>query len=160
MNEEEIMDHRELKGKLDASGKRFAIVVARFNEFISKELLSGALDCLERHKATNVEVVWVPGSFEIPPIARKLAESKKYDAIICLGAVIRGATPHFEYVAGVAAKGIAKVHFKTGVPTIFGIVTADTVDQAIDRAGAKSGNKGWTAALSAIELADLRQQLE
>jgi 6,7-dimethyl-8-ribityllumazine synthase len=153
------MERRELKGKLDASGKRFAIVVARFNEFISKELLAGALDCLERHRATSVQIVWVPGSFEIPPIARQLAESKNYDAVICLGAVLRGATPHFEYVASVAAKGIAKVHFKTGVPTIFGIITADTVDQAIDRAGAKSGNKGWAAALSAIELADLKSQL-
>jgi len=153
------MDRRELKGKLDASGKRFAIVVSRVNEFVSKELLAGALDCLERHKATNVEIVWVPGSFEIPPIARQLAESKKYDAVVCLGAIIRGATPHFDYIAAETAKGIAKVHFSTGVPTIFGVITADTVDQAIDRAGTKSGNKGWSAALSAIELADLRLQL-
>jgi 6,7-dimethyl-8-ribityllumazine synthase len=156
---EENMDRKEFKGKLDASGKRFAIVVSRFNEFISKELLGGALDCLERHKATNVEIIWVPGSFEIAPIARQLAEAGRHDAIICLGAIIRGATPHFEYVAAEAAKGIAQVYFKTGVPTIFGVITADTVDQAIDRAGTKSGNKGWSAALSAIELVDLKQQL-
>lgn len=153
------MQRKELKGRLDASGKQFAIVVSRFNEFISKELLSGALDCLERHKAGGADIVWVPGSFEIPAIARTLAESKRYDAIIALGAVIRGETPHFEYVAGEAARGVAKVHYSTGVPTIFGIVTADTVDQAINRAGTKSGNKGWNAALSAIELVDLKNQL-
>lgn len=153
------MNYRELKGRLDASGKQFAIVVARFNELVSRELLTGALDCLERHKAAGVEVYWVPGSFEIPPVARQLAESHRYDAVICLGAVIRGATPHFEYVATEAAKGIAKVYFTTGVPTIFGVVTADTVDQALERAGAKAGNRGWNAALSAIELADLKMQL-
>lgn len=153
------MQRNELKGKLDASGKQFAVVVSRFNEFISKELLAGALDCLERHKAGGADIVWVPGCFEIPAIARQLAESKKYDAVITLGAIIRGETPHFEYVASVAAKGVAKVHFKTGVPTVFGIVTADTVDQAINRAGTKAGNKGWNAALSAIELIDLKKQV-
>jgi len=153
------MQPKVLKGKLDASGRHFAIVVSRFNEFISKELLDGALDCLERHKAGGVDVVWVPGAFEIPAVARQLAESKRYDGIVALGAIIRGETPHFEYIASTAAKGVAKVHYQTGVPTVFGIVTADTVDQAINRAGTKSGNKGWTAALSAIELVDLKTQL-
>lgn len=153
------MLRKELKGKLDASDKRFAIVVARFNEFVTKGLLDGALDCLERHKAAGVDVVWVPGCFEIPAIARTLAESKNYSAVIALGAIIRGETPHFEYIASEASKGVARVHYNTGVPTIFGIITADTVDQAVNRAGTKSGNKGWTAALSAIELADLKNQL-
>jgi 6,7-dimethyl-8-ribityllumazine synthase len=153
------MQRKEIKGKLDASGKHFAIVISRFNEFISKELLGGALDCLERHKAADVDIVWVPGGFEIAPVARTLAETKRYDAIVALGAIIRGETPHFEYVAGVTAKGIAKVFYMTGVPTIFGVITADTVDQAISRAGTKSGNKGWSAALAAIELVDLKGQL-
>jgi 6,7-dimethyl-8-ribityllumazine synthase len=158
-DKEKVMLHKEIKGKLDASGKQFAVVISRFNEFISKELLSGALDCLERHKASGVEVFWVPGSFEIPAVARSLAESKRYDAVITLGAVIRGETPHFDYVASEAAKGVARVHYETGVPTVFGIITADTVDQAINRAGTKSGNRGWNAALSAIELVDLKNQL-
>jgi 6,7-dimethyl-8-ribityllumazine synthase len=153
------MVRKELKGKLDASGKRFALVVSRFNEFIGKELLSGAVDCLERHKAAIADIIWVPGSFEIPAVARQLAESRQYDAIITLGAVIRGETPHFDYVAAEAAKGVARVHFEFGVPTVFGIVTADTLDQAINRAGTKAGNKGWNAALSAIELVDLKSQL-
>jgi len=154
-----MMQHKEIKGKLDASGKQFAIVVARFNEFISKELLGGALDCLERHKASSVEVFWTPGCFEIPAVARQLADSTRYDAIIALGAIIRGETPHFEYVAAEAARGVARVHYESGVPAVFGIVTADTVDQAIDRAGAKSGNRGWSAALAAIELVDLKGQI-
>lgn len=147
----------ELRGQLTAKGRKFAIVVSRFNEFITQELLDGALDCLYRHQADgeNVKVVWVPGSFEIPYAARRLAESKEYDAVICLGAVIRGATPHFEYIASEVAKGIAQTALQIGVPTIFGVVTADTVEQAIERAGTKAGNRGWDAALSAIEMADL-----
>ena len=151
---------KELQGQLSAEGRTFGIVVGRFNEFITKRLLDGCLDCLQRHKADDgrIEIVWVPGSFEIPYAARKLAESKKYDAVICLGAVVRGSTPHFEYIATEAAKGVAQTALVTGVPTIFGVVTADSLEQAIERAGSKAGNKGWDAALSAIEMADLYSQ--
>jgi len=145
------------EGNLSAVGKRFGIVVSRFNELISKKLLDGALDCLKRHQAEeeNIEIAWVPGAFEIPLTAKKMAESGKYDAIICLGAVIRGTTPHFDYVAAEASKGIAHVGLDTGVPVMFGVITTDTVEQAIDRAGTRVGNKGWDAALGAIEMVNL-----
>ena len=149
------------EGKLIARDYKFAVIVGRFNEFISGHLLSGALDCLKRHEAEedNIEIIWVPGSFEIPLAAQKAAASKRYDAVICLGAVIRGATPHFDYVASEVAKGIASVGLDTGVPVIFGVITSDTLEQAIERAGSKAGNKGWQAAASAIEMADLSKQL-
>lgn len=149
------------EGKLIARDYKFAVIVGRFNEFISGHLLSGALDCLKRHEAEedNIEIIWVPGSFEIPLVAQKAAASKRYDAVICLGAVIRGATPHFDYVASEVAKGIASVGLDTGVPVIFGVITSDTLEQAIERAGSKAGNKGWQAAASAIEMADLSKQL-
>jgi 6,7-dimethyl-8-ribityllumazine synthase len=146
-----------LNGILSAENKSFAIIASRFNEFISTKLLDGALDCISRHKGDTgeVTVVWVPGAFETPMVAKKLAESKNYDAIIALGAIIRGATPHFDYIAAEASKGIASVSLETDVPVIFGILTTDTIEQAIERAGTKSGNKGWDAALTAIEMADL-----
>ena len=146
-----------IRADLTAKGKRFGIVIARFNEFISTKLLEGCLDTLARHGANDSaqDVVWVPGAFEIPVIAQKLARSKKYDGIICLGTVIRGSTPHFDYVAGEASKGIAKVSLDTGVPCAFGVITADNLEQAIERAGAKDGNKGRDAAMVAIELANL-----
>ena len=150
-----------IEGKLNAKGKKFALVVSRFNDFISTRLLDGALDCLKRHHCdeNDITVVWVPGSFEIPLTAQKLAEKKNFDAVICLGAVIRGETPHFDYVSAEVSKGIANVSLKTNVPVIFGIITADTVEQAIDRAGTKAGNKGWAAALTAIEMADLNDKI-
>jgi len=150
------------EGHLVAGDYKFGIVVSRFNEFISKNLLSGALDSLKRHEAAddNIDVAWVPGSFEIPLVAQKLAASGKYDAVICLGAVIRGSTPHFDYVAAEVSKGVARVGLETGVPVTFGIITADTLEQALDRAGAKAGNKGWQAALNAIEMANLMSSIE
>ncbi len=150
------------EGQLVARELRFALVVSRFNEFISNRLLGGAIDCLKRHEAAEegLEIVWVPGAFEIPLIAQKLARSGRYDAVICLGAVIRGGTPHFEYVASEVAKGIAQVGLQSGVPTVFGIITSDTIEQAIERAGTKAGNKGWAAALSAIEMANLCRRLD
>jgi 6,7-dimethyl-8-ribityllumazine synthase len=146
-----------IKTDLMAKGKKYAIVVSRFNEFISSKLVDGCLDTLTRHGALDSaqDIIWVPGAFEIPFAALRLAKSKKYDAVICLGAVIRGATPHFEFVANEAAKGVAKVALDTGVPCIFGIITADNLEQAIERAGTKDGNKGRDAALSAIEMANL-----
>lgn len=149
------------EGQLIGEGFKFALVVGRFNEFISGKLLSGALDSLNRHGVSDQDVVvsWVPGAFEIPLVARKLAQAGKYDAVICLGAVIRGATPHFDYVAGEVAKGVAKVGLDSGVPTIFGIITADNIEQAIERAGTKSGNKGWDAAVTAIEMANLMKNI-
>lgn len=149
--------YNTIEGKLSAKDYKFALVVSRFNDFISQKLLEGALDCLERHHGAkeNITIVRVPGSFEIPLAAAKLAEAKKYDAIICLGAVIRGATPHFDYVAAEVSKGIAQTGLKFGVPISFGVLTTDTIEQAIERAGTKSGNKGWDAAISAIEMADL-----
>ncbi len=149
------------EGKLIARDYKFAVIVGRFNEFISGHLLSGALDCLKRHEADedNIDIIWVPGSFEIPLAAQKAAVSKRYDAVICLGAVIRGATPHFDYVASEVSKGIAAVGLDTGIPVIFGVITSDTLEQAIERAGSKAGNKGWQAAASAIEMADLSKQL-
>ncbi|MHB1041903.1 MAG: 6,7-dimethyl-8-ribityllumazine synthase [Eubacteriales bacterium] len=149
------------EGQLIGEGFKFALVVGRFNEFISGKLLSGALDSLNRHGVSDQDVVvsWVPGAFEIPLVARKLALAGKYDAVICLGAVIRGATPHFDYVAGEVAKGVAKVGLDSGVPTIFGIITADNIEQAIERAGTKSGNKGWDAAVTAIEMVNLMKNI-
>ena len=146
-----------IKADLVAKGKKFAIVISRFNEFISSKLLEGCIDTLSRHgvQDSSIDVVWVPGSFEIPMLALKTARSKKYDAVICLGTIIRGATPHFEFVASEAAKGIAKASLDTNVPCIFGIITADNIEQAIERAGTKDGNKGRDAALSAIEMANL-----
>jgi 6,7-dimethyl-8-ribityllumazine synthase len=152
---------RVIEGQLNAEGKKFGIVVSRFNEMISKSLLGGAFDCLARHGADEDEivVVYVPGSFEIPMAAKKLAQSKKYDAVICLGAVIRGGTPHFDYIAAEVSKGVAHVGMETGVPVIFGVITTDTIEQAIERAGTKAGNKGWDAALTAIEMADVIKKL-
>jgi len=146
-----------IEGQLSAKGKKFAIVVSRFNELICKKLLEGALDCLKRHggEMENVTVAWVPGSFEIPVAAKKLAGSKAFDAVICLGAVIRGATPHFEYIAAEVTKGIAQVSLEYEVPVSYGVITPDNLEQALERAGTKSGNKGWDAAMSAIEMADL-----
>lgn len=150
-----------IEGQLSAEGKKFGIVISRFNEMISKSLLSGAFDCLARHGANEDEitVAYVPGSFEIPLAAKKMAASKKYDAVICLGTIIRGATPHFDYIAAEVSKGTAAVSLETGVPVIFGIITSDTIEQAIERAGTKAGNKGWDAALNAIEMADLMKKL-
>ncbi len=144
-------------GSYDGRNKRFAIVVARFNEFITKQLLEGALDTLLRHgvKESDIEVTWVPGSFEIPMAAQKIARGKKVDAIIALGAVIRGETPHFDYVCGESAKGIAQVALQTGVPVAYGIITAENTEQAIERAGLKQGNKGRDAAMTALEMANL-----
>jgi 6,7-dimethyl-8-ribityllumazine synthase len=152
---------KTIQGQLDAKGKRFGIVVSRFNELITKRLLDGTMDCIFRHggQERDIEVVWVPGSFEIPSIALKMAENGKYDAIVCLAAVIRGGTVHFEYVASEVTKGIAQVGLQTGVPTIYGVLTCDTIDEAVERAGTKHGNKGWQAALSAIEMADLSGRL-
>ena len=146
-----------IEGKLNAKGKKFGIIASRFNELISNQLISGAKDCLLRHecKETDITVAWVPGSFEIPAVAKKMAKSKKYDAVICLGAVIRGGTPHFDYIAAEVSKGIANVGLESGLPVIFGVLTTDTIEQALERAGTKAGNKGWDAALSAIEMVDL-----
>ncbi|MDI6891485.1 MAG: 6,7-dimethyl-8-ribityllumazine synthase [Actinomycetota bacterium] len=145
------------EGKLTAKGFKFGIVVSRFNEFLSTRLLEGALDALRRHEASeeNINVAWVPGSFEMPLVAKKMAESKKYDGLICLGVILRGGTPHFEYICSEAAKGVAKINLDTGVPTAFGIITADTIEQAVERAGTKSGNKGWQAAMSSMEMVNL-----
>lgn len=146
-----------IKAELTAKGKKFAVVISRFNEFISAKLLDGCLDTLVRHGAQEnaQDVIWVPGAFELPMLALKLAKSKRYDGVICLGTVIRGATPHFEFVASEAAKGIAKASLDTGVPCIFGVITADNLEQAIERAGTKDGNKGRDAAMVAIEMANL-----
>lgn len=151
-----------IEGKLEAKGLKFGIVVSRFNEFITSRLLEGALDALIRHGVieTDIEIVRVPGSFEIPLIAKKLAQSGRFHAIICLGTLIRGATPHFDYIAAEVSKGIALVSLETSIPVSFGIITADTIEQAIERAGSKSGNKGWDAALVAIEMAKVMEQLK
>ena len=145
------------EGKLIGTGLRIAIVIGRFNEFISGHLLSGAMDALRRHdvQEKDVDVAWVPGSFEIPLITKRLAASGKYHAIIALGAVIRGSTPHFDYVCAEVSKGVAATSLNTGVPVIFGVLTTDTIEQAVERAGTKAGNKGWEAAVSAIEMANL-----
>jgi len=151
---------KTFEGKLIADGLRFGIVVARFNEFIGGKLLSGAIDAINRHGGNeeNVAVAWVPGAFEIPVAAKRMAKSGNYDAIICLGAVIRGATAHFEMVAGEVTKGIALVGLETGIPVVFGVLTTDTIEQAIERAGTKAGNKGFDAAVTAIEMANLLKQ--
>ncbi|MBP2639971.1 MAG: 6,7-dimethyl-8-ribityllumazine synthase [Firmicutes bacterium] len=150
-----------LEGKLVAKGLKFGIVVARFNEFITNKLCSGAIDTLVRHGAAEeeIEIAWVPGAFEIPLVAQKMAISGKYDAVICLGAVIRGSTPHFDYVCAEVAKGVGQVGLSSGVPTIFGVITSDSIEQAIERAGTKAGNKGSDAAMSAIEMANLLKVL-
>ena len=147
------------EGNLIATGLKFGIVIGRFNEFISSKLLGGAIDGLIRHGAAeaDIEAAWVPGAFEIPLIAQKMAATKKYHAVICLGAVIRGSTPHFDYVSNEMSKGIAKVSLDAGIPVIFGVLTTDTIEQAIERAGTKAGNKGYDAAVSAIEMANLLQ---
>ena len=149
------------EGKLDATGLRFGIIVGRFNSFISERLLEGALDALRRHGAdeAGIDVVRVPGSFEIPLATQKLAASGRYDALICVGAVIRGATPHFDYVASEVAKGVAQVSLASGVPVAFGVLTTDTIEQAVERAGTKAGNKGFDAAMTAIEAANLFRSL-
>jgi len=152
---------KTFEGKLIAEGLRFGIIVGRFNEFIGGKLLSGALDAISRHGGSDndVDLAWVPGAFEIPIVAKKMAKSGKYDAIICLGAVIRGATPHFDMVAGEVTKGIALVGLETGLPVIFGVLTTDSIEQAIERAGTKGGNKGFDAAVTAIEMANLLKQI-
>jgi 6,7-dimethyl-8-ribityllumazine synthase len=149
------------EGKLNGKGMKFGLVVGRFNELISGRLYEGALDCLRRHDVddADVDAAWVPGAFEMPLVARKLAASGRYDAVICLGAVIRGGTPHFDYVASEAAKGIAKVSLDTGVPVVFGVLTTDTIEQAVERAGTKAGNKGWDAARGASEMASLAEAM-
>jgi len=148
-------------GKLLGEGLKFGVVISRFNEFITSKLLEGAQDALSRHgvKEEDVDIAWTPGSFEIPLIAKKMAESGRYDAVICLGAVIRGGTPHFDYIAAEVSKGIARVGLDTGLPVILGVVTADTLEQAIERAGTKSGNYGAQAALHAIEMANLDKSI-
>jgi 6,7-dimethyl-8-ribityllumazine synthase len=152
---------RAIEGKLEAKGFAFAIILSRFNDFVGSKLLEGALDALLRHGAdeSKIEVIRVPGAFEIPLAAKKAARSGKYNAVICLGAVIRGATPHFEYIAAEVAKGIATVSLEAELPLTFGILTTDNIEQAIERSGTKSGNKGWDAAVSAIEMVNLMRQL-
>lgn len=151
-----------IEGKLLAEGKKFALIVSRFNDFITDRLVGGALDALQRSgaKEADIEIIKVPGAFEIPLAAKKLAQKGKFQAIICLGAVIRGATPHFEYVSAEVSKGIAQVGLETEVPVIFGIITSDTIEQAIERAGTKAGNKGWNAAMSAIEMVNLIEGID
>jgi 6,7-dimethyl-8-ribityllumazine synthase len=151
------MMSKQYEGMLLGKGLRFGVVISRFNEFFSRKLLDGAMDALLRHDVNDddIEVAWTPGSFEIPLVAQKMAQTKKYDAIICLGAVIRGSTPHFDYIAAEVTKGIANINLNTGVPIIYGVITTDTLEQAIERSGSKVGNKGKDAAVSAIEMANL-----
>lgn len=151
-----------IEGKLLAKGQTFGLVASRFNDFMTKELVSGCIDTLIRHGAEekDITVAWVPGAFEIPMIAQKMAKTKSFDALICLGTVIRGATPHFDYIASEVAKGIAKVSLDCNLPVIFGIITADSIEQAVERAGSKDGNKGRDAALSAIEMINLSGQMK
>jgi 6,7-dimethyl-8-ribityllumazine synthase len=148
---------QRFEGVLLGKGLKFGLVVSRFNEFLTKRLVEGAQDALLRHGVNqeDIEIAWVPGSFEIPLVAKKLAETKRFDAVICLGAVVRGGTPHFEYIAAEVTKGIAKVGLETGLPVIYGVLTADTLEQAIERAGTKMGNRGFDAAVEAIEMANL-----
>ncbi|NPA54465.1 MAG: 6,7-dimethyl-8-ribityllumazine synthase [Aquificae bacterium] len=157
-----MLDLRTIEGKLSAEGLRFAIIVSRFNNLITEKLLEGAIDCIIRHGGLedNITIIRVPGSFEIPLAAKKTAKSGNYDAVICLGAIIRGATPHFEYVANEVTKGIAQVALDTEIPISYGILTTDTIEQAIERAGTKMGNKGFDAALTAIEMANLIDEIE
>ena len=160
MRREDGANH--IEGALSAAGKTFGVVASRFNDFIVKALLDGALDAFRRHggDVASVDVAWVPGSYEIPVAAAEMARTGRYDAVICLGAVIRGSTAHFDYVAGGAANGISSVALQTGVPTIFGVITTETIEQAIERAGTKMGNKGFEAAVSAIEMADLLPRIK
>ncbi len=153
---------KTIEGNLIAKGKKFAVVASRFNDFVTKELVAGCLDTLFRHGTldNDVAVAWVPGAFEIPYLAQKMAKTKNYDAVICLGTVIRGSTPHFDYIAAEVSKGVAKVALDTGIPVIFGVITADTIEQAIERAGTKDGNKGRDAAVSAIEMADVSSKIK
>jgi len=153
--------YKAVEGKLDATGLKTAVVASRFNDFITNKLIEGAVDCLVRHGSAegDITVIRVPGSFEIPTATARAAGSGKYDAVVCLGALIRGQTPHFDYIASEVTKGVAQVSLDTGVPVAFGVITADTLEQAVDRAGAKAGNKGFEAALSAIEMADLLRQI-
>lgn len=146
-----------LEGNLNAEGMKFGLVVSRFNEFITGKLVDGAVDCLKRHGASTdkIEVAWVPGAFEIPQVTQKMAQGKTYDAVICLGCVIKGDTPHFDYIAAEVSKGVAMVGMESKIPVVFGVLTTDSIEQAIERAGTKSGNKGFDAALSAIEMANL-----
>ena len=150
-----------IRADLMAKGKKFGIIVSRFNEFLSSKLLDGAIDALKQHGThdNSIDIAWVPGAFEIPFAAQKMAKSKKYDAIICLGAVIKGATPHFDYIASEVTKGVSRISLDSGVPCMLGVVTADNLEQAIERAGAKQGNKGRDAAVSAIEMANLFEKL-
>jgi 6,7-dimethyl-8-ribityllumazine synthase len=153
----------EYSGSLTVpGGTRFGIVVSRFNDLVTRRLLEGAVDCMERHGADSdgIEVAWVPGAWEIPAALRRMAESGRYDALVALGAVIRGSTPHFEYVSGGVANGVAAVGAETGIPTIFGVLTTDTLEQAFERAGSKAGNKGWEAALAAIEMVNLFGEMD
>lgn len=152
---------KQIQGKLIGKGYKFAIVISRFNEFITSKLLGGCQDCLVRHgvEETDITAIWVPGAFEIPLIAKTIALSKKYDAVICLGAVIRGSTPHFDYVASEVSKGVASVSLEANLPVIFGVLTTDNIEQAIERAGVKSGNKGVDAAMSALEMVSLLKEL-
>jgi len=154
------MSVKLIEGNLVVQGQKFGIVAGRFNEFIVGKLVEGAVDGLKRHGALeeNIDLAWVPGAYEIPLVAQKMAQSGKYDAVICLGAVIRGSTPHFDYVAGEAAKGIAHVSLQTGLPVVFGVLTTESIDQAIERAGTKAGNKGFEAAVTAIEMSNLLRQ--
>ena len=154
--------NKHFEGVLLGKGLKFGLVVSRFNEFITKKLLEGAQDALLRHGVNqeDIEIAWVPGSFEIPLVAKKLAQTKRYDAVICLGVVVRGGTPHFEYIAAEVTKGIAKVSLDTGLPVIYGVITADTLEQAIERAGTKMGNKGFDAAVTAIEMANLLKGID
>ena len=156
------MSYKLFEGHLDASGVRFGLIVSRFNHFFTDKLLEGARDCLLRHGGgeDNISVAWVPGAFEVPYVAARMANSGNYDAVICLGAVVRGDTPHFDYIANESAKGIAKIALDSGVPVIYGLVTADTLEQAIERCGTKAGNKGWQAAESAIEMVNLYRAMD
>jgi len=153
---------RNFEGKLIAKDLKIAIVAGRFNEFITQKLVGGALDALNRHgvKSEDIDIAWVPGAFEIPLIAKKLAKTDNYHAIICLGAVIRGATPHFDYVSNEVTKGVAAVSLETEIPVVFGVLTTDNIEQAIERAGTKAGNKGWDAAVTAIEMTNLIQTIQ
>jgi len=153
---------KNFEGKLIAKDLKFVIVAGRFNEFITQKLVGGALDALSRHgvKSEDIDLAWVPGAFEIPLVAKKLAETDKYHAVICLGAVIRGATPHFDYVSSEVTKGVASTSLQLGLPIIFGVLTTDNIEQAIERAGTKAGNKGWDAAVTAIEMANLLADIQ
>jgi len=155
------MDYKVYEGKLDARGLTFGLIVSRFNNFLTDKLLEGAIDCLKRHGAEEpkLSVAYVPGAFEIPYVASRMAKSGDYDAVVCLGALVRGDTPHFDYIANEASKGIARIALETGVPVIYGLVTADTLEQAIERSGTKAGNKGWDAAEAAIEMINLYRDM-